>query len=119
MKRLGDSRHKKRQRLIEALFKFEFAKQHIKPDARAIVKHLREIDGYIQKIAPRLPLNQINKIDLAILRLAIYEIVLQKESRKVAIDEAIELAKEYGSESSSSFINGSLGNLDAINSKSS
>jgi len=62
--------------------------------------------------APEWPLEQINKIDLAILRLAIWELTIkQKEPPKVIIDEAIELGKTYGSEKSSSFINGVLGTV--------
>ena len=55
------------------------------------------------------------KVDLAILRLAAFEIILDKGvPPKVAIDEAIELGKEYGSDSSAAFINGALGNLIEI-----
>ena len=56
--------------------------------------------------------DKINKIDLAILRLAVYELLVEKtQPPHVIIDEAIELAKEYGNESSSSFVNGALGNI--------
>ena len=54
-------------------------------------------------------LEKINKIDLAILRFAIYEVLKGSAPKKVIIDEAVEIAKEYGSETSSSFVNGVLG----------
>lgn len=70
------------------------------------------IDKEITSSAPEWPLERINKIDLAILRLAVYELLIQKkEPPKVIIDEAVELAKEFGSENSAAFINGVLGNI--------
>ena len=66
----------------------------------------------ITQTAPEWPLDKLNKTDLAILRLAVYELTItKKEPVKVIIDEAIELAKELGSESSSSFVNGVLGTI--------
>lgn len=71
-----------------------------------------KIDTLIQKCAPDRPVNQINRVDLSILRLAVYELVVEKkEPPKVIIDEAIELGKEFGSDSSAAFINGALGKL--------
>lgn len=79
---------------------------------KEIVSLLPKIDKLIAKSAPDRPINQINKVDLAILRLATFEIILDKGvPPKVAIDEAVELGKEYGSDSSASFINGALGKL--------
>jgi len=66
-------------------------------------------DKSICQYAPKWPIDQINKIDLAVLRLAFWEISLEKTPPKVIIDESIEIAKEYGAETSSSFINGVLG----------
>lgn len=57
------------------------------------------------------PVEKLNRIDLAILRLAIYELGNEKIPPKVVIDEAVELAKEFGSENSSSFVNGVLGTI--------
>ena len=66
----------------------------------------------IAKAAPEWPIEKLNKSDLAILRLAVYELTIEKkEPVKVIIDEAIELAKELGSENSSSFVNGVLGTI--------
>ncbi|MBI3342438.1 hypothetical protein HY024_04930 [Candidatus Curtissbacteria bacterium] len=71
------------------------------------------MDGLIAKNAPAWPLGQIAPIDLAILRLAVYELVYKtdKEPYKVIVDEAVEIAKEYGNEKSGSFVNGVLGSI--------
>lgn len=67
----------------------------------------------ISKNAPVWPIAQIAPIDLATLRLSIWELLYKKnkEPYKVVVDEAIEIAKEYGSESSPKFINGVLGSI--------
>jgi N utilization substance protein B len=78
---------------------------------KAILKKKVKIDNLITEAAPAWPIDKLNKIDLAILRLAVYELEYEKTPPKVVIDEAVELAKEYGSESSSSFINGVLGTI--------
>lgn len=70
-----------------------------------------EIDSKIQSAAPEWPLEKISKIDLAILRLAVGELLDGKEPPKVVIDEAIELAKEFGNEKSPGFVNGVLGTI--------
>lgn len=73
---------------------------------------MAEIDEIIEKCASEWPISKINKIDLAILRLAIYELAFPtKTPPKVIIDEAVELAKEFGSENSPAFINGVLGTV--------
>jgi len=75
-----------------------------------ILEHRQEIDSQIQKAAPTWPLDQISKIDLNVLRLAIFEILFDNEvPLKVAINEAIELAKTFGSDVSPKFVNGVLG----------
>jgi N utilization substance protein B len=71
--------------------------------------HAERIDATIRHCAPEWPLTQINRVDLAILRLALYELITQDTPYKVIIDEAVELAKQYGSDSSAKFINGVLG----------
>ena len=78
------------------------------------VKHQEEIDKEIQKLAPAWPIDQIAMIDRNILRLAIFEILYDnKVPVKVAVNEAVELAKTFGSESSAKFINGVLGAVSA------
>lgn len=77
-----------------------------------ILDNLADIDKLISEAAPTWPINKINKIDLSILRQAIYELIIEKDiPPKVVIDEAVELSKQYGSESSSGFVNGVLGTL--------
>ncbi len=105
-----DPRHQKRRQIVQELFAHSFAKQETLEDkTREVIKNEAEIDPQVEMAAPQWPIEKINKIDLAILRLAIFEIIEKKEPIKVIIDEAVELAKEFGSESSPSFINGVLG----------
>ena len=112
MKNPLDPRHTKRQKLVEDLFKIEFHKQRVLPDTKEIILHLALINKAIEKSAPEFPIEKINRVDLAILRLAVYELLVKKkEPAKVIIDEAIELAKEYGGDTSPAFINGVLGNI--------
>ncbi|MGB3023320.1 MAG: transcription antitermination factor NusB [Candidatus Saccharimonadales bacterium] len=73
--------------------------------------HAIELDTTIQPIAPEWPLDQIARVDRTILRMAVYELTETKDTvpPKVAINEAVELAKAFGSDNSSKFINGVLG----------
>jgi len=111
MKTSFDPRHRKRKRVIQALFAWGFQKKKITNElGKQVVNHLKKIDALISKSAPQWPIEQINRIDLAILRLALFElIIVKKEPVKVIVDEAIELAKEFGGESSPAFVNGVLG----------
>jgi N utilization substance protein B len=112
MKTAKDPRHKVRRRAIKSLFAQSFVDQECKSEvAQEILKNKDEIDAKIEKSAPAWPIDKLNKIDLAILRLAVYEIDQKKTPPKVVIDEAVELAKEYGSENSPSFVNGVLGTI--------
>lgn len=79
---------------------------------RGLLKHLGEIDAIIQRLAPEWPLDQVPVVDRNVLRLEVYELKYGQEiPPKVAINEAIELAKTFGSDSSSKFVNGVLGSL--------
>ncbi len=79
------------------------------------IRHRDEIDRTIQKFAPAWPVEQIAMIDRNILRLAIFEILFDnKVPVKVAVSEAVVLAKTYGSESSAKFVNGVLGSVSAL-----
>lgn len=72
----------------------------------------QELDELIAKYAPEWPLDQIAAIDRNILRMAFWEFAVQRETPvKVAINEAVELAKQYGSDSAPRFVNGVLGSL--------
>jgi N utilization substance protein B len=84
----------------------------------ALVKNTLEnrekIDQLIEKCAPEWPINQVTLVDRNILRLGIYEVLFgnyEEVPPKVAINEAIELAKSFGGESSGRFINGVLGTI--------
>jgi len=77
---------------------------------KGVLQHKSELDTLIKKFAPAFPPEQLSIIDRNILRLAISEILFSDETPlKVAINEAIELAKSFGSESSSRLVNGVLG----------
>ena len=79
-----------------------------------VFKHLKNIDSTIQRLAPEWPINQVTIVDRNILRIGIYELVFSKRNDvppKVAINEAIELAKSFGGNSSGKFVNGVLGSL--------
>jgi len=77
-----------------------------------VLAHTERLDAVIQRYAPEWPLAQMAIIDRNILRIAIFEFAILKETPiKVAINEAIEMAKNFGSESASRFVNGVLGTL--------
>jgi transcription antitermination protein NusB len=112
MKTPNDPRHQRRKHLIEELFKRDFHDQTIDPQASDIFSHKDSIDQAISQAAPEFPIDKINKVDLAILRLAVYELHIEKKvPANVIIDEAIELAKEYGGDTSPAFVNGALGKI--------
>ena len=131
------SRHLSRSIAMQSLYEWDFSKQ--KSDLEKIVeknlaefgsgledkgfvwelvtgiiKHIKDIDEIIEKAAPQWPLDQINIVDRNVLRLGLFELLFgDKEAvpPKVAINEAIELAKGFGGESSGRFINGVLGTV--------
>lgn len=118
MKSKKDPRHLRRKKIVQRLFALSFVKGQEKEIADAEIRKMvakiwqarKKIDPIIAKNAPEWPVEKLNKIDLAILRLAIFELLIEKqEPLKVIIDEAVELAKELGAESSPAFINGVLG----------
>lgn len=111
MKTATDPRHRRRITLIQHLFSSSF--QH-RPDplVKSIWEKLPQLDPLISAAAPEWPLDKLNPIDLAILRLATYELMVDRQAPfKVIIDEAVELAKQFGSQNSPAFINGALGQL--------
>lgn len=134
MKTSKDPRHIKRIKLIKELFSWQFMPKAKPPkNIKDITSNIRKIDKLIAKSAPGRPIEQINKIDLAILRLAVFELIIAPRLHrellvsqdacdimntetppKVVIDEALELGKQFGSDSSASFINGALGKLVEI-----
>jgi N utilization substance protein B len=86
---------------------------------QGVIGHLEELNGTIEGIATEWPLDQMAIVDRNILRIAMFEIILDQQAPvKVVINEAVELAKLFGSDSSRRFVNGVLGtlvsNLDLI-----
>lgn len=80
-----------------------------------VIQNKEEIDRNVKRFAPAWPMEQIPVIDRNILRLAIFEILFDnKVSVKVAINEAVELAKNFGSDNSAKFVNGVLGSVSAL-----
>ncbi len=88
----------------------EFARHLV----RGVMENYERLDEVIRKNAPAWPLEQVAAVDRNILRLAIYEIVIDNRvPMRAAINEAIELAKEFGGEASPEFVNGVLGSVAA------
>lgn len=82
---------------------------------RGVTQNKEKIDENIQNFAPAWPIAQMPVVDRNILRLAIFEILLDnKVPAKVAINEAVELAKAFGGDNSSRFINGVLGSVSTL-----
>jgi N utilization substance protein B len=112
MKTAKDPRHIKRIKAVKALFASSFTDQDSVPSmAKEVLAQKGKLDKKIQEAAPVWPVDKLKKIDLAMLSLAIYELENTKTPPKVVIDEAVEIAKEFGSESSPSFVNGVLGTI--------
>jgi N utilization substance protein B len=110
LKRADDPRHKKRKKAIQELFAYSFTERtELGNLAKKVLKQSAHTDKVIRKCAREWPIDKINRIDLAILRLALTELKIKSAPKKVIIDEAVELAKTYGAEASPSFVNGVLG----------
>jgi len=118
MKKGSDPRHKERQSVVKELFAQSFSPQDqkaLKEKTKKILRLIPEIDKLIEKAAPEFSIEGINKIDLAILRLAVFELLWEKKQPPaVIIDEAVELAKEFGSQNSPKFVNGALAAIPKI-----
>ena len=86
----------------------------IKQLAKGIEQEAEKIDKILEKAAPDWPLDQINIVDRNVLRIGMYELIYSDKDEvppKVAINEAIELAKMFGGEASGRFVNGVLGTI--------
>ena len=80
-----------------------------------VIRNKEKIDHNVQNFAPAWPIEQIPVVDRNILRLAIFEVLLDnKVPVKVAINEAVELAKTFGSDNSAKFVNGVLGSVSTL-----
>ncbi len=129
------NRHLARTVAMQSLFEWDFNNKQMEMDevitnnleqfapgmedtdfVRVLVKgvtdNIDEIDAVIVKTAPEWPIDQITVVDRNVLRLGIYELLFLKDvPPKVAINEAVEIAKKFGGENSGKFINGVLGTL--------
>lgn len=78
---------------------------------RGVIDHMNELDDKLRPLAPEWPIEQIARVDRTVLRLGLYELLFSADSvpPKVAINEAVELAKAFGSDNSGKFVNGVLG----------
>jgi len=86
----------------------------VKALAAGVVKHLPDLDKIIEKAAPEWPIPQIPLVDRNVLRIGLYELLYSNQEEvppKVAINEAIELAKSFSGQTSGKFINGVLGTI--------
>ncbi len=89
----------------------EFAQELVK----GVLAHKEQIDKTIENTAPAFPIDQLPVIDRNILRLAIYEVLIDNRvPMRAAINEAVELAKDFGGEKSPRFINGVLGSVSVL-----
>lgn len=133
MKRSDDPRHHARVLALQTLFSDDFMESDSKTPhtiteltdlneikrydtvlyaiiVDGVKENEKEIDEIITKYAPQWPIDQIKKVDLEILRIALFEGFLTETTPpKVSIDEAIELAKDFGGDASNKFVNGVLG----------
>jgi N utilization substance protein B len=79
---------------------------------QGVKENLSELDELIQKYAPAWPVSQLSLVDRNILRIALFELLYHNQvPRKTAVNEAVELAKVFGSDSSSRFVNGVVGSV--------
>lgn len=135
---MASNRHLGRIVALQTLYEYEFRTQSEDPDVdideilarnleryesaiddtkfvgdltKGVIKRTKSLDEILQPMAPEWPLEQIARIDRTVLRLGLYELLhnAKKVPPKVAINEAVELAKAFGSDNSSKFINGVLG----------
>ena len=139
---MGINRHLSRIVVLQTLYEWDFRqeKEAIDPILRrnfneffgdvdeiyvnkvvsGVITKAQELDEIIIKAAPDWPIDQVAKIDKALLRISIYEMLFDTSNEvpaKVAINEAVELGKQFGSENSSKFINGVLGTVYKDNEK--
>ncbi len=134
------TRRQLREETFKALFQYEFYKDEEDGDLKArqmrffveedmdfaadekqreeIAERVVEIAGYVDEIDARIneisddwKTSRMNRVDLTLLRLAVYEMTVERLEEKIAINEAVELAKLYGTDDSGRFVNGVLGRI--------
>ena len=110
-----DPRHSFRIKIIQQLFALSYLKskdQLVDSKTKQVIKNITKINILIKKYAPKYPMDKIAKVDLAILQLAVFELMFEKKQpAKVIIDEAVELAKELGSDKAYAFVNAVMGQI--------
>ena len=108
-----DPRHKIRQKIVQQLYGETFIKQSLLDKKTVdIIRNIKLINSHIKKYAPKFPIDKIAKVDLAILQLSVYELLIEKkEPAKAVINEAVELAREMGSDKAYGFVNAVLGKV--------
>lgn len=108
-----DKRHLIRKLLVEEFFGSTFRKLvNPSPQAKKILRKIKRVELLISEAAAEDKTKRINNVDRAVLIVAVWELAIEKRTPpKVIIDEAVELAKEFGSESSPGFVNGILGTI--------
>ncbi|UTX51600.1 transcription antitermination factor NusB [Candidatus Saccharibacteria bacterium TM7i] len=101
--------HRNLERYEEAIGDISFVEAIVE----GVLKEQDALDGTIQPVAPDWPIEQIARVDRAILRIGVFELLHRGDvvPPKVAINEAVELAKAFGSDNSSKFVNGVLGTV--------
>ncbi len=133
MQKIADPRNEARKRALSYIFSWLFTKE--KPEESlplykeevsngdydeslyqriidGVALNVVQLDNLITEAAPEWPINKISKIDLVLLRIALYEILYERDIPvKVSIDEAVELAKQFGNDTSGKFVNGVLGTI--------
>ena len=119
-KSLQQKKRKERIQILEALYQMEFQDKELEAQENTItntvseiIKHKEQIDQMLTQHSQNWKLNRMALLDLNILRLAVYEILFspEKDSPNIFINEAIEIAKIYGSSDSPRFINGILDSI--------
>jgi len=113
------TRREIREQVFKMLFRVEFYNQEEMSEQIAffekvekISEKLEEIDAKINEVSEGWKTGRMGKVDLTLIRLAVYEMLYEEDvPAKVAINEAVELAKQYGTDNSPSFVNGVLAKL--------
>lgn len=112
---VGHGKDRVTERLLETAELSTENNQFVTELIKGVLDNKDAIDGYIKRFAPAYPVSQLSLVDRNILRLAIYEVLIDNKTPiKVAIDEAVELAKNFGSDHSPKFINGVLGSISSL-----
>lgn len=108
-----DNRHTRRMKIVQELYSSLLnQKATYSAKTACVLAHVDDLDTHIQSAAQKYTVDKIAKVDLSILRLALYELIIEKkEPPKAIINEAIDLAKELAGEKSPGFINAVLGKI--------